>query len=189
MRRAFHTACCLLACCAIGPLGVVAQSSSFPIYQDSLPVASISQDRLFSSSEFGKAALAKQREDAAILSAENARIVAELEKEELDLKEKRSTMDPDAFKVLAKAFDERVVEIRARQEQKSVAVSEGILEARRVFSNLTYPILLDLMRERGIEVILHQQAIWFAGTDVDITEQAIEQVDRVLGSGGPNPDQ
>ena len=66
------------------------------------------------------------------------------------------------------------------------------LEKRRVtFLNATAPVLEDLMRASGAAVILDRRSVFLSATAVDITDDAIERLDAVLGDGStmvPNPE-
>lgn len=160
----------------------VAVAQGFPVYKESLPVASLNSDRLFSESLAGRAILEASREKSITLSEENRRIEAELEQEERELTEKRKTMPAAEFQLLADAFDAKVVNIRRTQNAKASALSQELETARREFSTRVQPILLQLMRERGIVFVLNEQAIALAVSSGDITDDALQRVDSEIGA-------
>lgn len=169
----------------IGSLFLSAGSVSgqgFPVYRDSLPVASLNSDRLFSESMAGKAILDVSREKSNALRDENRRIESELQQEERELTEKRKTMAPDTFRELADAFDKKVVEIRQTQNAKATALGQELDTARREFTVRVRPILQALMEERGIVFILNEQAVALALSSGDITDEAVARVDREIGA-------
>lgn len=159
-----------------------AAAQGFPVYKESLPVASLNSDRLFSESLAGTAILNASREKSISLSEENRRIESELEQEEQDLTEKRKALPAAEFQVLADAFDAKVVNIRRTQNAKAAALSQELEAARREFSNRVRPILLQLMRERGIVFVLNEQAIALAVSSGDITDDALQRVDSEIGA-------
>ena len=159
-----------------------ASSQGFPVYKESLPVASLNSERLFSESLAGKAILEASREKTVTLSEENRRIESELEQEERELTEKRKTLPAAEFQALADAFDEKVVKIRRTQNAKGSALSQELEAARREFSNRVRPILLQLMSERGIIFVLNEQAIALAVSSGDITNDALKRIDNEIGA-------
>ena len=160
----------------------VAVAQGFPVYKESLPVASLNSERLFSESLAGKAIVEASREKSITLSEENRRIEAELEQEERDLTEKRKTLPAAEFQLLADAFDAKVVNIRRTQIAKATALSQELEAARREFSNRVRPILLQLMRDMGIVFVLNEQAIALAVISGDITDEALQRVDSEIGA-------
>lgn len=171
----------ILALSAILPAGP-ATAQGFPVYRESLPVASLNSDRLFAESLAGKAILEESRAKSMALGEENRRKEAELEQEERDLTEKRRTLPAEEFQKLADAFDEKVVRIRRTQNAKAAALSQELEAARREFTNRVRPILLDLMREKGIVFVLNEQAIALAVRSGDITDDALQRVDAEIGA-------
>lgn len=159
-----------------------AGAQGFPVYKDALPVASLNSERLFSESLAGRSVLEASRSKSQTLGEENRRIEAELEQEERDLTEKRRTLPAKEFSLLADAFDKKVVAIRREQNAKAVALGQELDAARRAFSNRVRPILQSLMVELGIVFVLNEQAIALALSSGDITDEAIERVDREIGA-------
>ncbi len=159
-----------------------AGAQGFPVYRESLPVASLNSDRLFSESLAGKAILDASRQKSTALSEENRRIEAELEQEERDLTKKRKTLPAEEFRILADAFDVKVEAIRSTQNGKATALAQELDAARREFSNRVRPVLQELMGDRGIIFVLNEQAIALAVSSGDITDQALQRVDEEIGA-------
>ena len=122
-------------------------------------VVTLDQERLLKESKFG-AALAKAFDaDTQALVAENRKIDADLEAEERDLTEKRKTMPPAEFRVLADAFDKKANELRDAQEAKSRELTRRREADRNLFFQNVAPILGDYMVERGAVAILDKSAV------------------------------
>lgn len=172
----------LVLACGLLLSGGGAAAQNFPVYKESLPVASLNSDRLFSESMAGKAILDASRERSIALGEENRRIEAELEREERDLTEKRKTLPPEEFRKLADAFDEKVEAIRSTQNGKATALTQELEAARREFSTRVRPILQQLMSEKGIIFVLNEQAIALALSSGDITDLALQRVDAEIGA-------
>lgn len=164
------------------PHHVSAQSSAAPE-----GILVLNQDRLFSASLYGQRVQSELEAAGESLAAENREIEAQLTEEEMRLTGQRATMDPMAFRALAEEFDARVGEIRQAQETKAQSLSLQADAARQRFFELAFPILLDLVRERGAAVIMDNRAVLLSAESVDITTLALERVDARLGDGGEGP--
>ena len=155
-------------------------------------ILTISSERLFNDSAFGKRIDREIETEGEALAEENNRIAAEVTAEEHELTEKRADMDPEAFRELADAFDEKVQKIRGEQDHKTRVLAEKNDKARAVFLNAVRPILAEVMRESGAGVILERSSVFLSANATDITDLAIERIDATIGDGSelsPVPDQ
>nr|WP_244270243.1 OmpH family outer membrane protein [Leisingera aquaemixtae] len=160
-------------------------------YQLGLPqsgILTIQPERLFSESAFGQRVEREMEAEGAVLTAENRRIEAELRREELELTERRSGMEPQAFRALADAFDQKVQDTRRRQEQKLREITQMGEEARREFISASLPVLQQILRETGAGAILDHASVFLSADAADITSLAIARVDAVLGDGAAQED-
>jgi len=151
-------------------------------------ILTIQPDRLFSESAFGKRVEREIEAEGAVLTAENRRIEAELRAEELELTERRSEMEPEAFRALADAFDQKVQETRRRQEQKLREINQMGEQARREFISASLPVLQQIMRETGAGAILDHSSVFLSAEAADVTSLAITRIDEVLGDGAADED-
>ncbi len=143
---------------------------------------------MFSESAYGGRITREIEASLSVLKAENRRIEAELSAEELELTERRKTMEPAAFRVLAEAFDSKVQSTRSERLQKSEEIYQRFEEGRVEFLSASEPVLEQIMREAGASVILDRGNALLALPSADITDLAIGRVDAVLGEGKPAED-
>ncbi len=177
-----------LAFLAFGAVGTNAQQLGIP----QSAILTISSDRLFVESKFGQRIAGLIEAESAVLAAENRQIEAKLTVEEQELTDRRSTMEPDAFRVLADAFDEKVQQIRRAQDAKARVLGQQSDKARIDFLNAAAPILETLMRDAEAGVILERSSVFLSANATDVTDLAIERIDLMLGDGGatdPDADQ
>lgn len=146
-------------------------------------ILTIDSERLFGDSAFGRRVAREVEENGAELAQENRRIEAELAAEEKDLTERRPVMTPEAFGPLADAFDEKVQQTRLTQTAKGRALNELLGKERDAFLTAAAPVLESLMREAGAAVILERRSVFVSANSIDITDEAIEQLDKTLGAG------
>ncbi len=165
---------------AIYGAGVRAQEVTVQPPQAPAQVLLIDQDRLFSGSVFGQAVGGVIDRVGRDLSAQNREIEDVLSQEEQRLTELRSSLSIEDFRLRAAEFDARVVEIRSEQDAKNRALGAYAEAARQRFLVIMGPILIDLMRRSGAEVLMDRRAVIFARDDIDITDEAIAAIDAAL---------
>jgi Skp family chaperone for outer membrane proteins len=153
------------------------------------PILTIDQEELFERSAFGARVRAEITAASAELAAENRRLEGELAEEERRLTALRATTDPAEFARMAAEFDARVVEVRRTQDQKARELSRRPEEARQEFFRVAVPLLAELIRERGALAILDTRAVIISADVIDITDEAIRQIDATLGAGASPPAQ
>jgi Skp family chaperone for outer membrane proteins len=178
--------------------GTLPRIPAGPAPQDFLPaqppaaqILTLDKERLFSGSRFGQAITRAVEVEVAALTAENRQIDAALEAEERELTEKRPTMTPAEFRVLADAFDEKVTALRSAQDGKSKALTRMRDEGRQRFFEAAVPILAALMQDMGALAILSNEAVILSFDRIDMTDEAIARLDAALGDGAdilPSPD-
>ena len=179
LRRAGRVLAVILA--LTGPYGGGLRAQQLGVPQTA--ILTISADRLFAESAFGRRVAAELEAESKALAAENRRKEAELAAEEKALTEKRATMDAAAFRELADAFDRKVQEIRRTQDAKAREIGRKGEQARVEFFNAVRPILERLMREAGASVLFERANIFLSTSDSDITDVAIARIDAAIGDG------
>ena len=183
--RASRKALAVLAALLLAavPVSAVAQTTpATPTVQPS-PVLTLDQDRLFQASAYGQRVAHDIDAAAAALTMENREIEAQLATEEKDLTTRRAAMTAAEFRPLADAFDAKVVAIRAAQEEKLVALNGRRDLERQAFYRAAAPVLGDLVRDAGAVAILDARAVFLSADRIDVTDEAIALVDRLLGAG------
>ena len=168
---------CRAAALALAGLPVAAQGPA------PLAVATLDQESLFLDSAFGQRVTRDLERDRDALSAENRAIEAELIDEERALIDRRAALPPAEFAPLAEAFDTKVERIRIEQDRKGRALQLQFEEARQRFLSEIGPVLTDLLRARGAQVLLDRGAVLISVEGVDITAAAIAAIDARLGDG------
>jgi len=151
------------------------------------PILTIESDRFYAQSAFGKRVASEIEAEGAILSAENRRIEADLTAEEKALADQRAEMDPQAFRALADAFDEKVQTIRRTQDAKARALNLRNEAERTTFVNTAGPVLEVLMRDAGAAVILERRSVFLSANAIDVTDEAIQRMDAAFGDGSQLP--
>ena len=165
----------LLVCC----MPAAAQQLGVP----QSGILTISSDRIFTESAFGRRVFSEIEAESAKLATENERIVTELSREEKVLTEKREMLSPEEFRPLAEAFDRKVQSHREGQRAKLDALARRSDEARNLFFELAQPVLIDLLRETGASMIIERSSVFLSSDASDVTGVAIRKIDAAIGDG------
>lgn len=146
-------------------------------------ILTLDQARFFNTSAFGQRVVSEFKKRSDILAAENHRIEDDLKVEELALTEQRKTLAVADFRALADEFNVKVETIRAEQSEKTIALNKWAEAEQQRFVDIAYPELLKLATELGAAVILDQRSTIISASQVDVTDQAIERINRTIGDG------
>lgn len=147
-------------------------------------IVTIDPERLFTETDYGARVQREIEARAQALATENRRIEAELTAEERELTERRPELPIDEFRALADAFDAKVDRIREEQDAKTREVQQLRDVERQRFFGQVGPVLAALVEEIGAAVVLDRRTVFLSLDAVDITDEAIEAVNREIGAGG-----
>jgi len=148
-------------------------------------ILTIDPDRLFAESARGREILQQIESETAALAAENRLIEADLISEEQALTDRRAELPASEFRALADAFDEKVQEIRATQDQKTLDLIARRDAARQGFISDSVPVLATILRERGAVILLNRDSVFLSADAIDITDATIARIDSGFSQGQP----
>lgn len=151
------------------------------------PVLTIDSDRLLAETQYGRSLNEELRLRTEALAAENERLRVQLTEEERRLTELRPTLEVDAFRAEAEAFDQRVQGIRAEQDAKERELEAAVSQLRGEFLNTVTPVLAQLMIDSGAAVLLERRQVILSAGLVEITDEAIAAIDAQVGTGEGAP--
>ena len=143
----------------------------------------VDMSKLLRSSDFGKNIIAVNNAARQNLQNENNNLEEKLLIEEKELSELRKTISIDEFRPKALEFDKKVTIIRKGQREKEENLNKKVRREETDFFKKIYPILYELMIERGGLVLIDQRNAILWDNSVDLTDDAIAVINRVLGSG------
>ncbi len=153
------------------------------------PIMVVDFERVFVETLYGQRIAAAVSEERERVQADNDRIAAELLAEETALTEARATMEPDAFRAAAEAFNERAQSVRSDREIEQDKLVQLRDSERSQFLERIRPIVLALMLERGAVVAMDRRAVIQAIGSANATEDAVDLIDKTLGDGELQPDE
>ena len=163
---------------------VLAQLATAPaLAQTREGVAILDQRRLFTESQFGQRVTRETQALIEVVVAENNQIEAELEAEERSLAEQRGTMDAQAFRELADAFDAKVTALRQERNQREQQIARRVQDEESRFQDLANELLAALIREEGFRMVMPAGNLVYFDQSLDITARLIARIDAEYGDG------
>ena len=91
-------------------------------------------------------------------------------------------MEPEAFRALADAFDQKVQRIRDEQDAKQRDLQALRDEERAAFLESITPILSGVAREHGALAVLERRNVLLSADSIDITQLVIERIEAALAA-------
>ena len=143
-------------------------------------IFTIDMNKLLKLSNFGLNIAKRNNLSRQNLQNENDALEAELLLEEKALSELRNTLTTDEFREKAIEFDLKVSGIRAEQAKKEKNLVSKIRKEEAEFYTQVYPLLYELVSDRGGLVLLDQRNVILWDSSVDITNDAILLINQVL---------
>ena len=142
----------------------------------------VDMTKLLRSSEFGKNIIAANNIARKKLQSENEELEKKLLLEEKELSELRKTLSVEEFRPKALEFDKRVSIIRAEQGKKEEILNKKVRKEETDFFKRIYPLLYEILIERGGLILVDQRNIILWDYSVDITDDAIQAINQALRS-------
>ena len=149
---------------------------------ESSGVYTVDMGKLFRSSEFGKLIIVANNQARQRLQNENEELEAKLLSEEKELSQQRKLLSLDEFRPKASEFDKKVSIIRTEQSTKEENLNNKARKEKAEFYRRIYPLLYELLLEKGGLVLVDQRNAILWDSSVDITDDAIKLINQVLGS-------
>ncbi len=143
----------------------------------------VDMSKLLRSSDFGKNIIANNNAARQNLQNENNDLEEKLLIEEKELSELRKTLSIDEFRPKALEFDKKVTIIRKSQREKEENLNKKVRREETDFFKKIYPILYELLIERGGLVLVDQRNAILWDNSVDLTDEAIALINQTLVSG------
>ena len=137
--------------------------------------------KLLKQTQIGKKIIAEDNVARQNLQSENEELEENLLLEEKELSDLRKTLTLDEFRLKAQDFDKKVTIIRKEQGQKEQLLIAENRKNENDFFKKIYPLLYGLLSEKGGLILLDQRNAVLWDSSVDLTKDAINLIDRVLG--------
>ena len=137
--------------------------------------------KLLKQTQIGKKIIAEDNVARQNLQSENEELEENLLLEEKELSDLRKTLTLDEFRLKAQDFDKKVTIIRKEQGQKEQLLIAENRKNENDFFKKIYPLLYGLLSEKGGLILIDQRNVVLWDSSVDLTKDAINLIDRVLG--------
>ena len=146
-------------------------------------IFTVDMTKILRSSEFGKNIITANNLARKKLQSENEDLEKKLLLEEKELSELRKILSIEDFRPKALEFHKRVTIIRAEQGKKEEFLNKKARKEESDFFKRIYPLLYEILIERGGLILIDQRNVILWDNSVDITDDAIKAINQALGSG------
>ncbi|MDG2355148.1 MAG: OmpH family outer membrane protein [Paracoccaceae bacterium] len=171
----------------LGSGKIIAQTKTVPVesnnFQENLrrSILVISNDKIFYSTELGKALIKKLQESEEILRIEADQVESYFVEEEQKLTKDRLSMSSEEFVKLSEDFDRRVEIERLNQRQKEQVIKQRFNKWKRDFRDIyIIPVVEKFMQVYGASIVIDIDSQAFRSVIVDsrinITDRVISQM-------------
>jgi len=103
-----------------------------------------------------------------------------LQNEAVQLQQQMAILAADVRAQKEKDFTAKQQAFQTRVQQRQAQIQAGFNNAARQLEVALDPILQAIMRERGANMVLDRSAVIVASVDVDVTNLAVQRLDRSL---------
>ena len=176
-----------LSVMVLGSGEIIAQTNTVPVesnnFQENLrrSILVISNDKIFYSTELGKALIKKLQESEEILRIEADQVESYFVEEEQKLTKDRLSMSSEEFVKLSEDFDRRVEIERLNQRQKEQVIKQRYNKWKRDFRDIyIIPVVEKFMQLYGASIVIDIDSQAFRSVIVDsrinITDRVISQM-------------
>lgn len=161
----------------VGMLGAVhAQDRPKPA------VIVVSRERVLRETKAGLQLRAAERELSADFQAQVDAVKAEIEAEEEEIATQRAELSRDEFERRAARFDRKVRIARRRSQRRAAELQQAVRAARDELIAALGPILIDVLRAEGAEIVLDADQVLIAAPTVNMTDAVIQLFDERVGA-------
>jgi outer membrane protein len=138
-------------------------------------------ERILLESKAGKSVTQQLQQRAGTFQKTFQQQEADLNTAQQELVRQQSILAQDAFSAKARDLQRRFDELREKEAQANAGLQQSNHDAIVRIQQTIKPILEDIMKERGANVVLNRGAVTLISDDrFDITEDALKRLDEKL---------
>ena len=102
--------------------------------------------------------------------------------EQNELIESQQIMAPAAFDEKRKEYENKVQNYNVTRQEKLMSIDRIVSESRNEVLNALKPILEEISNDKGITVLLEKNSVLLNAENMDITEEALKDLNKKLPS-------
>jgi len=99
-----------------------------------------------------------------------------------DLAQKQSLLSPDAFKAERRKFEQKVLEVQKKVQQKNLSLQNAQNDAQNKVKIALRDTVLSLSKDRGYSLVLRNAQTIVVADQLDITKDVIAGLNKKLPS-------
>ena len=147
------------------------------------PVVAIADIQLvLHESTAGKAVQKGLENQGEIFHREIAAQEDKLRQGQQELERQHASLSEDAFAKKRRDFEKQVTDYQRDLQARQKALQQGEADAQRTIIGAINEIISDLARDKGLDLVLQRPAVFYAGPDLDVTQEVLSRLNRKLPS-------
>jgi len=140
----------------------------------------INMDVIFTQSKVGQSVNSQLQTHAKALQAENKKGEDSIQAEAKKLSGQRALLQPADFQKKLTALQQREVDHQRKMREKSQELQLGQEKARAQIQEALRPILEDIIKKNGANILLDQSVLLYSTPDLDITTEVLRRLNEKL---------
>ena len=148
--------------------------------QDGTTIAVVDVQRLLRESLAGQAIENQMQQFRTSFGEQITRKEAALREKERELAEQVALLAPEVLAEQRRQFEEEVVALQREVRDRQLAVEQQYAEAIAAVRESVIDILQTLVEQRGIDVVLSRSSYLVASRDLDLTDDVLAELNRIL---------
>lgn len=165
----------------LAPMVMVAASAAPPAPPPTPRIVVFDERALMEYSKAGQDIQRQVRSYAQQVQNEKAATQKSLQAEEQQLQQQVAILAPDVRNKKVQAFQQKADSAQAALQRKAQMIDAGVQQAQGQMSKVLGPILQQVMKERGANLVVLKQAVLMAGSGAfDITGDVINRLNAKL---------
>jgi len=140
----------------------------------------INMDVIFTQSKVGQSVNTQLQTHAKALQAENKKTEDSIQAEAKKLSGQRALLQPADFQKKITALQQREVDHQRKMREKSQELQLGQEKARAQIQEALRPILEDIIKRNGANILIDQSVLLYSTPDLDITTEVLRRLNERL---------
>ena len=145
---------------------------------ENIVVRYIDIEFIFKNSSVGQKILKDSNDEKKKNFEKNKKNETKLQKQKDDILSKKNILEPKQFEELVIAHQKDVEKYQKEAKKTNNTINMKYLEKNKKLKKKNYDILLKYYKEKNIDVILKKQSILVSNSNLDITKDILELVNK-----------
>lgn len=145
-----------------------------------LNIAIVNIDKILGTAAAPKSILAQIKQIRDTYRQEVQKEEEALRQANQELAQKQSLLSPEAFKEERRKFEQNVLAVQKKVQQKNLSLQNAKQDAQNQVQSALRDVVLEISKEKGYTLVLRRNQTVIVADPLDITDQVIAALDKKL---------